>query len=371
MTGLEVLWSQIDKGRRGENIGVSTGIPKLDKVIGGIQPSRYYTIAAQSSAGKSSLLQFIMYSMLKNKTDKDDIHFLVFSLEIPESVLLAKLMGLYCAEEFGIYLTLDDILSFQTPLNDDAYECLKAARKWIASISDSLHVVDKMCNCKVLYKETLSFAEKFGKWEESDGKKFYVPNNSKQLLIGVIDHGLLLQPSEGRTVKEEIDICSSYMVTLKNKLNMSWFMLMQQNRDSTSMDRRKADLSEPGINDIKQTGNVAQDSDVVLQLFYPFREKLATYRGYRILGDNGLGRDHRSIIISKHRYGIADQVININFFGSVGWWMALPPPDQITDYTRFHNERENIPCKIRKETLKEDTSTSKQVEEKQPIIFSF
>lgn len=51
MTGLEVLWSQIDKGRRGENIGVSTGIPKLDKVIGGIQPSRYYTIAAQSSAG--------------------------------------------------------------------------------------------------------------------------------------------------------------------------------------------------------------------------------------------------------------------------------------------------------------------------------
>ena len=47
-------------------------------------------------------------------------------------------------------------------------------------------------------------------------------------------------------------------------------MLMQQNRDSTSMDRRKADLSEPGLNDIKSTGNVAQDSDVVLQLYYPF-----------------------------------------------------------------------------------------------------
>jgi hypothetical protein len=36
-------------------------------------------------------------------------------------------------------------------------------------------------------------------------------------------------------------------------------MLMQQNRDSTSMDRRKADLSEPGLNDIKSTGNVGQD----------------------------------------------------------------------------------------------------------------
>ena len=47
---------------------------------------------------------------------------------------------------------------------------------------------------------------------------------------------------------------------------------MQQNRESSSMDRRKADLSEPGLNDLKDTGNPAQDADVVLQLFFPFRE---------------------------------------------------------------------------------------------------
>ena len=40
MNGVDILWSQIDKGRRGENIGISTGIPKLDKVIGGVQPQR-------------------------------------------------------------------------------------------------------------------------------------------------------------------------------------------------------------------------------------------------------------------------------------------------------------------------------------------
>lgn len=372
MNGVDILWSQIDKGRRGENIGISTGIPKLDKVIGGVQPQRYYCISAQSSAGKSSLLQFIMYNILKNKTDGHDVHFLIFSLEIPESVLLAKLMGLYCAEEFGIYLTLDDIMSFQTPLNDYAYECLKSAKKWINSVENSLYIVDKMCNCKTIYHETLLFAERYGKFEENNGRKIYIPNNPKQLLIGVIDHGLLLQPTEGRGIKEEIDLTSSYMVTLKNKLNMSWFMLMQQNRDSTSMDRRKADLSEPGLNDIKSTGNVGQDSDVVIQLFYPFREKLASYRGYKILGDYGLGRYHRSIIISKQRYGVADQVININFFGSVGWWKCLPDPEEISDYAKFRTEVGNIPCKKRTE-IKEtkDDSTSKQVENKQPIIFNF
>lgn len=308
-----------------------------------------------------------MYHILRSGNKK--VRFLVFSLEIPESVLLAKLMGLYCAEEFGIYLTLDDILSFQRPLNDYAYSCLKIAKKWIGSISDQLYIVDKMCNCNTIYKETLTFAEKFGKFEELNNRKIYVPNDPKQLLIGVIDHGLLLHPSEGRSIKEEIDLASSYMVTLKNRINMSWFMLMQQNRDSTSTDRRKMDLSEPGLNDIKSTGNVGQDSDCVLQLYYPFREKLTTYRGYKILGDDGIGRYHRAIIISKQRYGVADQVININFFGSVGWWKEMPSPDQITDYTKLKTEIGNIPCKIRQEIKDEDSSIKE--ESKKPLIFSF
>lgn len=370
MTDLELLWTQIEKGKNGENIGISTGLPKLDKVIGGIQPSRLYTVAAASSVGKSALILFIMYSMLKNLNKKYPVYFLYFSLELPANVLLAKLMGLYCAEEFGVYLTLDDILSFQNPISDENLDYLKAAKKWIESISEHLIIVDKSLNCKVLYHETLKFASNFGKLEETDGRKVFIPNDSNQRLIGVIDHGLLMQPSEGRDLKQEIDTAASYMVTLKNKLNMSWFMLMQQNRDASSMDRRKAELSEPTLNDIKQTGGVGEASDVVLQLFYPFREKLATYRGYRILGDQGLTRWHRSIVISKNRYGIADQVINTWFAGSIGWFKELPAPDKITDYTQFQTEYGNIPCK-NKEMLKRDDSTPQRVDEKKPIKFNF
>lgn len=59
------------------------------------------------------------------------------------------------------------------------------------------------------------------------------------------------------------------------------------------------DLSEPGLNDLKDSSTMAQDADVVLQLFSPFREKLSTYRDYKILGDNGLKDSFRSVIISK------------------------------------------------------------------------
>lgn len=370
MTDLELLWALIEKGKKGDNVGISTGLPKIDKLIGGIQPHRYYLVGASSSVGKTSFVLYIMYNILKNERKDAPIYFQYYSLEIGADVLLAKLMGLYCAEEFGIYLTINDILSFETPISEEQYEYLKQAKKWLSTITEYIDIVDTNVSSDVLYARTLKFAETIGHFEEQNGRKYYIPNNPRQLTIGIIDHFALMNVQAGRTLKQEIDLASSYMVTLKRKLPLSWIALMQQNRESSSMDRRKADLSEPGLNDLKDSGSPSQDSDVVMQLFFPFREKLATYRGYRILGDNALGQIHRSIILSKNRYGIANQVINLGFYGSVGWWIQLPAPDQITDYTLYHSEYNNIPCKIR-EINREDDSIPQRIDEKKPIKFSF
>ena len=128
MSKLDELWKLIDKGKKGESVGKSTGMAKLDKVIGGIQPHRYYLVSAASSVGKTSYILYIIYNLLKQESDLAPIYFLYFSLEIGEDILLAKLMALYCAEEFGIYLTLDDILSFQQPLDDYSYDCLNKGK---------------------------------------------------------------------------------------------------------------------------------------------------------------------------------------------------------------------------------------------------
>lgn len=371
MTDLELLWALIEKGKKGDNIGISTGLSKIDKLIGGIQPHRYYLIGAASSVGKTAFVLYIMYNILKNERKDAPVYFQYYSLEIGADVLLAKLMGLYCAEEFGIYLTINDILSFENPISEEQYEYLKQAKKWLATIVDYIDIVDTNVSADVIYARTLKFAETIGHFEEQGGKKYYIPNNPKQLTIGIIDHYALMNVQAGRTLKQEIDLASSYMVTLKRKLPLSWIPLIQQNRESSSMDRRKADLSEPGLNDLRDSSGPAQDSDVVMQLFFPFREKLATYRGYRILGENALGQNHRSVILSKNRYGIANQVINLGFYGSVGWWTQLPPPEKITDYTQFHSEENNIPCKNKKEMLERDDSTPQRVDEKKPIKFNF
>ena len=351
MEDISFLWNLIEKGKNGENIGASTGLPKLDKIIGGIQPARYYLLGAASSAGKTSFVLYMMYYMLKNATKDAPVYFQYYSLEIGSEVLLAKLLALYCAEEYGIYLTINDIFSFESKLSDYHYQCLNDAKSWLQEIRNSINIIDTTVNAKNLYATISTFAERYGKYVEENGKKRFVPNNPRQKVIGIIDHLNLVQPSEGRKLKEEIDLMSSYMVTIKRKLQVSWFALMQQNRESSSMDRRKADLSEPGLNDLKDSSTPAQDADVVLQLFYPFREKLTSYRGYPILGDNGFKNTFRSIITSKNRYGVANQVIGCAFYGSVGWFKELKKIyDKIwlleNNFLFLHKKWENLIRKI-------------------------
>lgn len=371
MSDLHILWHMIEKGRKGDNVGLSTGLSKLDKIIGGIQPSRYYVISAASSVGKTAYVLFMMYNILRNITEEKPVYFLYFSLEISSEVLLAKLMGLYCAEEFGIYLTVNDIMSFESPLDEYSYNCLQKAKKWLESISKYLTIIDAGLNANVLYRETIQFAEEHGEYEKIDGKPKYIPNNPKQKLIGVIDHLSLSQPKEGRSLKEEMDLESSYMVTIKRKYQMSFFVLMQQNRESSSMDRRKADMSEPGLNDVRDTSGPIQDADVVLQLFFPFREKLTSYRDYKILGDGGMKQFFRSCIISKNRYGIANQVIGMAFYGSVGWWKELKQGKEINNFTQYCDEATNIPCKIQKQEDLNIEDSNQNKSEKKELILKF
>ena len=367
---IDQLWAQIIKGRKGENIGRSTGMKKLDKVIGGIQPHRYYLVGAASSVGKTSYVLYLIYNLLKQESDLAPIYFLYYSLEIGEDILLAKLMALYCAEEFGIYLTVDDTFSFMTPLNDYSFDCLSKAKVWLESVSKYIVVIDSVVSANSVYSHTLKFAETIGKFEQKGNRKVFTPDNPNALVIGVLDHFALIRCEEGRTLKAEIDTLSNYMVTLKKKLPLSWFALIQQNRDSSSMERRKADLSEPGLNDLKDSGNPSQDADVVLQLFFPFREKLSTYRGFKVLGDTGIGEVLRSTIISKNRYGIANRVICSAFWGSVGWFKELPDPDQNTDFTKYWKESDNIPCKHCTENKDFTTEDSVETEQK-PLTFHF
>ena len=94
MNNVDLLFQKINEGRKGKNIGLSTGIPKLDKYTGGVQKIGYTLIFGLSGSGKSS---FVLYSYifrpLKDHPEKPQ-KMLYFSLEMGVDMLLAKLLGL-------------------------------------------------------------------------------------------------------------------------------------------------------------------------------------------------------------------------------------------------------------------------------------
>lgn len=221
MNDLDILFDLIKKGKEGQNSGFKTGLDKLDKLVGGIQPSRYYLLTGSSSSGKTTLVVFFIYNMLKKMIPEKPLYLIYFSLEISQEVLLAKLLALYCAERFGIYLTINDIMSFNKPLTDYEYDCLNEAKQWLNKFNDNLIIFDKGLNSNILYRDTLELLNKNGKTEEVNGKTIYTPNNPEQLVLGIIDHIGLAFPTEGRNIKEEMDRISAFLVNLKRKYRMS------------------------------------------------------------------------------------------------------------------------------------------------------
>lgn len=110
-------------------------------------------------------------------------------------------------------------------------------------------------------------------------------------------------------------------------------ILQQLNRQSGSMDRRKANMQLPEIQDLKGTGGVAEASDVVIAIFNPARQKVADWEGYNI---DTLRDKFRALVILKNRYGEPDVAIPVNFFGKVNIFMEIPSSDVVSrDYPKY------------------------------------
>lgn len=82
----------------------------------------------------------------------------------------------------------------------------------------------------------------------------------------------------------------------------------------------------------KDTGAPAQDAEIIISIFNPFREKLNSYRGYDI---RHLQSRFRSITVLKNRYGESDIEVGCAFYGASSVFAELPKPEEIYDYSKY------------------------------------
>lgn len=336
------LYKSIDDGREGKNIGVSTGLPRLDDWIGGIQRNMYYLIFGGSGSGKSAIA---LYSFIYRPLKDGVKNYLVvyFSLELSAQSLLAKLLCLYIWEEYNVLISYKDLMSWNSPLNDWAYEYVCKARSWLESVMDHFIIYDKSLNRDVFYHALMEIVEERGNWAVSeDGRrKIYTPNNPDLITVAIVDHLSLVTPKSGSTKKEEMDAVSAYAITLRERTGMSFVILQQENRNSANMDRRKMDMTECSSEDLKDTSCSFNDCNVCIGIYDPLKHKIKTCRDYPIICDEnidgweGLRSRMKGLCLIKNRSGESDKFDAVNFFGEIGLFQEMPKAKEITDWRPY------------------------------------
>ena len=323
------LLNLIDKGRLGDNQGLSMGLPKLEQYIDGVMQETYYLVAGNTGSGKTSfVIDAFIYEPLMENLDNDEFHIIYISLEMTAEQLMGKLLSLYIYKNYGIELSFKELLSRGKDyiLPDEHYELVVEAMQMLEKMEEHLIISDELLGVEGIKKFVLNTLQKFGKF---DGNK-YTLHKPNHIIEVVVDHIGCVKSSGDKKIT--IDDTSALMREFRNRCRVSPVVVMQVNRGASNIERRKLDFQELQLDDLKGSGNPAEDANVVLALFYPFREKMSKYRGYDI---KQIGENFRSAVVLKNRFGSADIAVGLGFYGKTGMFKELPKSSEIIDYEKY------------------------------------
>jgi hypothetical protein len=329
---VDSLITCVNRGKDGRNIGISTGMDKLDNVIFGIQRRYIYCIGADTSGGKTSFaLDTFVYNLIKN-ANGTPISILYYSFEMSSDVMFAKLLSRYIFDEYKEVITFEEILSLREAISEEKYSFIKKSIPWLKALEKKLIIYDKSLTPNGIYATCKKWLTNFGEFQKiGEHKEEFLDNYPEMYKVVLIDHMGLIGGSG--TKKERIDTTVDYMIYFRNKCYLTGIFIQQMNRNSKSMDRKLNNYELYQIDDFRDTSSTTDAAEVVIALYFPHREKIAKCEGYPIA--NILKKRFRLCQLLKNRYGQADVNIGMGFYGEIGMFKDLPRPEEIGDYEPY------------------------------------
>ena len=330
--GVTRLFENIEEGRKGRNIGISTGLPMIDSLIYGIQRKYLYTIGADTSGGKTSFaIDVFVYNLLKN-AGNTPVSILYYSFEMSSDILFAKILSLYIFDTYGQVISYQEILSLTEAISDEKFFYIEQSRDWLLNIQKHVTIYDKALSPGGIYATCKEWLKGFGTFVQIDEhREDYIDNDPNRYKVAILDHVGLISGQGSK--KERIDLTVDYFIHFRNKCSLSGVFVQQLNRNAKGMDRKTNGYELIQLDDFKDTSGTTDGSDVVIALYYPYREKIARCEGYPI--QNVLKKRFRLLQVLKNRYGVADSNKGCAFYGEIGMFKEIPRPDEIGDYEPY------------------------------------
>ncbi|MBE7028385.1 MAG: replicative DNA helicase [Ruminococcaceae bacterium] len=241
---------------KGRISGVTTGIDGLDRKLYGLQKSSLVMIAARPGVGKTSFA----LNIAVNAAVKENVTVAIFSLEMSSSQLISRIMSSH------MLIDSDHLRSGE--LTDTDWDKIAVSLNELGNapiyINDSTDVSlsDIRAKCRRLKIE-------------------------KNLGLIVIDYLQLMQGPKSESREKEIAAISRSLKKLAIELDIPIVALSQLSRAVEKRADRK-----PMLSDLRESGSIEQDADVVIFLD---REDM-----YNPETEN---KNVADCIIAKHRQG--------------------------------------------------------------------
>ena len=341
MTEFDLLKKEVDNGIQGRNSGIPMGFIRLNKYIG-IRKRIYTVIFGATGSGKSAFCHsaYILHPFdwwYANKdTSNVKLKFILFSMERSKVYTLAKWTSRKIFLDQGVNIPIAKLLGWwDTKLTKDEHDMFLMYENYINELTSVCDIIEGAQNPTGIYKYVRKHAEANGRIEEvNEFDRIYHPNFPNEVVIPIVDHFGLIKMEKGMNKKEAIDKTSEYFQWMRDFLGYTPIGVSQINRDLSNPIYQKMDAFEPNLDQIKESGRPAEDSDVVISLFQPSRYKTndASYNNVsKFISPEGADC-FRSIKILKNTYGESDLRIGMGFHGSTGTFAELPKPKHMDSF---------------------------------------
>ena len=260
---LEGAFVRIDEMHKNKDKfrGIETGIIDLDKILSGLQNSDLIILAARPSIGKTSFaLEVARHAAVKAKVSVG-----IFSLEMSSDQLVDRML----AAEARV-----NLWSLRTGNLDEEDDDFQKIGDAMGLLSEAPIYIDDMATSNIMEMRTMA-------------RRLQAEHG---LGLIVVDY---LQLMEGRGSRasdsrvNEISEISRGLKALAKELNVPVIALSQLSR---AVESRSPQI--PKLSDLRESGSIEQDADVVLFLYREDRENPETENQNIV-----------EIIVAKHRNG--------------------------------------------------------------------
>lgn len=266
---LEAAFNRIDELHKGDHQlrGIPSGFPDLDNILAGFQKSDLVILAARPSIGKTTLA----LDLARQVAVQQKVPVGIFSLEMGSDQLIDRML----AAQSGVDLWRLRTGRLKSGEGDDDFQRIGEA---MGVLSDAPIFIDDSGSANVMEMRTMA-------------RRLQSEHNVGLIIIDY------LQLMEGRSSNgdnrvNEISEISRGLKQLARELNIPIIALSQLSR---AVESRSPQI--PKLSDLRESGSIEQDADIVMFLYREDREKPDTPN-----------KNIVEVHIAKHRNGPVGRV---------------------------------------------------------------